>query len=243
MTDALVAPDRMLASHAAPPRATAAGLIFRHVLVPLDGSPLAERSLPYVLAVRSPWGRVSSRWKSGDGNWLCAHLVIPDVSRGRPRRRKLGSKRPCRCRASNPPGRSMKRTLQPRYTTHVGTDVRGTADAEPLRIRRRPVPVGKQQPRAATGSAGVRKAARRNRQAEESGEALATTPGRRRRAETRGTKKISRREGVRVSDEAIVSDDPVGQHNPRASQGPLDWRVHASNRSSAWPKGRLREGE
>jgi hypothetical protein len=26
----------------------------------------------------------------------------------------------------------------------------------------------------------------------------------------------------RGSDEVIVSDDPAGQHNPRASQGPLD---------------------
>ena len=29
--------------------------------------------------------------------------------------------------------------------------------------------------------------------------------------------------GSRVSDEAVVSDDPMGQHNPLASQGPLDW--------------------
>jgi hypothetical protein len=32
-------------------------------------------------------------------------------------------------------------------------------------------------------------------------------------------------EGFRGSDEAIVSDDPPGQHNPMASQGPLDGRV------------------
>ena len=31
--------------------------------------------------------------------------------------------------------------------------------------------------------------------------------------------------GSRGSDEAIVSDDPAGQHNPLASQGPLDGRV------------------
>ena len=36
---------------------------------------------------------------------------------------------------------------------------------------------------------------------------------------------ISGGEGFRVSDEAIVSDDPSGQHNPVASQGPLDGRV------------------
>ena len=33
---------------------------------------------------------------------------------------------------------------------------------------------------------------------------------------------ISGGEGSRVSDEAVVSDDPTGQHNPMASQGPLD---------------------
>ena len=32
-------------------------------------------------------------------------------------------------------------------------------------------------------------------------------------------------EGFRVSDEAVVSDDPAGQHHPLASQGPLDGRV------------------
>ena len=57
------------------------------------------------------------------------------------------------------------------------------------------------------------------------------------------TKKISRREEARVSDEAVVSDDPEGQHNPRASQGPLDWHDHAFNRSTAWPQGSLRYGE
>ena len=36
---------------------------------------------------------------------------------------------------------------------------------------------------------------------------------------------ISGGEGFRVSDEAVVSDDPSGQHNPLASQGPLDGRV------------------
>jgi hypothetical protein len=38
---------------------------------------------------------------------------------------------------------------------------------------------------------------------------------------------ISRRKFLRDSDAAIVSDDPVGQHNPLASQGPLDWSVLA----------------
>jgi len=39
------------------------------------------------------------------------------------------------------------------------------------------------------------------------------------------TKKISRWLVGRVSDEGIVSDDTAGQHNPRESQGPLDWHV------------------
>ena len=36
---------------------------------------------------------------------------------------------------------------------------------------------------------------------------------------------ISGGEEFRGSDEAVVSDDPTGQHNPMASQGPLDGRV------------------
>ena len=36
---------------------------------------------------------------------------------------------------------------------------------------------------------------------------------------------ISGGEESRGADEAVVSDDPPGQHNPMASQGPLDGRV------------------
>ena len=36
--------------------------------------------------------------------------------------------------------------------------------------------------------------------------------------------------GFRGSDEAIVSDDPEGQHNLLASQGPLDERVEVGSR-------------
>ncbi len=36
---------------------------------------------------------------------------------------------------------------------------------------------------------------------------------------------ISSGEGFRGAHEAVVSDDPSGQHNPMASQGPLDGRV------------------
>jgi hypothetical protein len=36
---------------------------------------------------------------------------------------------------------------------------------------------------------------------------------------------ISGGEGFRGADEAVVSDDPSEQHNPMASQGPLDGRV------------------
>jgi hypothetical protein len=39
-------------------------------------------------------------------------------------------------------------------------------------------------------------------------------------------KKISRKGATSGSDEAIVSDDPAGQHNQRVSQGPLDESVH-----------------
>jgi len=38
--------------------------------------------------------------------------------------------------------------------------------------------------------------------------------------------------GSRVSDEAVVSDDPMGQHNPLASQGPLDWSAVGNSEGS-----------
>jgi len=47
---------------------------------------------------------------------------------------------------------------------------------------------------------------------------------------TRRTKKISRREDGRGSDEAIVSEEPTGQQNPTGSQGPLDWSVAVRGR-------------
>jgi len=120
----------------------------------------------------------------------------------------------------------MKRTLQPRYTTRVRTVVRGTADAEPVQIGRRLGSTVKQQQGAAVGSAGVREMAWRERHAEQIGEPLTSSPnGTVGRRPTR-TKKISRWKDLRVSDEAIVSTDPKGQHNPLASQGPLDWIAH-----------------
>ncbi len=124
------------------------------------------------------------------------------------------------------PGRSIKRTLQPRYTVHAGTVVRGIADAEPVQIGRRLGSAVKQQQEAAVGSAGVREMAWRERHAEQIGEPLTSSPyGTVGRRPTR-TKKISRWEDLRVSDEAIVSTDPKGQHNPLASQGPLDWSAY-----------------
>jgi hypothetical protein len=47
----------------------------------------------------------------------CSHNRLG--ARGDPAPRKLGRKRPGRSRTSNTPGRSMKRTLQPRYATHL----------------------------------------------------------------------------------------------------------------------------
>jgi hypothetical protein len=104
------------------------------------------------------------------------------------------------------PGRSMKRTLPPRYTTCVGTDVRRTVDAEPRRRRRRPALAAKEQPRAAAGSTGVREVARK----EETRGAKWGPSRYHARARPMGkrpawTKKISRWEGPRGADEAIVA--------------------------------------
>ncbi len=120
----------------------------------------------------------------------------------------------------------MKRTLQPRDTIHVRTNVRGNADAEPLQIGRRLERTVKQQQGAAVGSAGVREMAWWERHAEQNGEPLTSSPYRTVGQRPTWTKKISRWEDLRVSDEAILGADPKGQHNPLASQGPLDWIAH-----------------
>ena len=55
-------------------------------------------------------------------------------------------------------------SIQPRETTHVGTNVRGDMDVEPLEGWRRPVSPGKQQS-APEGSTGVQGMACTNRHA------------------------------------------------------------------------------
>ena len=120
----------------------------------------------------------------------------------------------------------MKRTLQPRYATHARTGVRGITDAEPVQIGRRLERTVKQQQGAAVWSVGVREMAWGERHAEQIGEPLTSSPYRTVGQRPTWTKKISRWEDLRVSDEAILGVDPKGQHNPSESQGPLDWIAH-----------------
>ena len=120
----------------------------------------------------------------------------------------------------------MKRTLQPRYATHARTGVRGITDAEPVQIGRRLERTVKQQQGAAARSVGVQEMAWRERHAEQNGEPLTSSPYRTVGQRPTWTKKISRWEDLRVSDEAILGVDPKGQHNPSESQGPLDWIAH-----------------
>ena len=116
----------------------------------------------------------------------------------------------------------MKRTLQPRYTITREPVWVELMDAESFTEGRRLIRAAKQQPGAAVGSIGVRTAARWNRHAEQIGEPLDSSPDKTVGQGSARTKQISRRKGSRVSDEAVVSDDPVGQQNPPVSQGPLD---------------------
>jgi hypothetical protein len=131
----------------------------------------------------------------------------------------------------------MKRTLQPRDATHVRIGVRGIADAEPVQRGRRPVRTVKEQRRAAVRSAGVREMAWLDRHAEQIGEPLISSPYRTVGQRPARTKKISRREDLRVSDEVVVSEDLEGQHNPPASQGPLDWKVCGATTPISCPRG------
>ena len=61
------------------------------------------------------------------------------------------------------PGRSMKQTLQPRYTSHARIGVCGVAVAEPVQSWRRLERMVKEQSNATIGTAGVRKTARKEK--------------------------------------------------------------------------------
>ena len=74
---------------------------------------------------------------------------------GRPGPRKLGSKRPGRSRASNTPGRSMKRMLQPRYATHLVRS-RGICGRRAGANSAKTEPAMKTSSRTIAGATGVR---------------------------------------------------------------------------------------
>jgi len=108
---------------------------------------------------------------------------------------------------------------------------KGLVGAEPLAKWRRPVGATKNQSFAVARPAGVRTMARKNRHAKQIGEPLWSRPDRANGHRPTRTKKISRWEDRRVSDEVVVSVDPMGQHNPLVSQGPLG-RVAVSTGSA-----------
>src|SRR3989441_5625180 len=74
---------------------------------------------------------------------------------GRPGPGKLGRKRPGRSRTSNTPGRSMKRTLQPRYATHLVRS-RGVSGLRAGANSAKTEPAMKSSLNAIAGTTGVR---------------------------------------------------------------------------------------
>ena len=103
-------------------------------------------------------------------------------------------------------GRSMKRTLQPRYTTCVGTDGHRTVDVEPVRKRRKTstrceaTTVCSSGVHRGTGD-GTTEKTRAVNWGPSRGHAWTSPKGTR----PAWTKQISRREGPRGADEAIVA--------------------------------------
>jgi hypothetical protein len=93
-----------------------------------------------------------------------------------------------------------------------------------FRIRRRLARVAFEQP-ITTRSAGVRPMARKQGQADKSWDPLS-------RQVSTGRRTISRWKRGRGADEAVVSDDPAGQYNPQASQGPLGGCVRTDRAST-----------
>jgi hypothetical protein len=69
----------------------------------------------------SLYGCLSNRCKSGRGSWLFARVVIFDTPRGDPGGESSNVNVLAGVGLAIPSGRSIKRTLQPRYTIHVRT--------------------------------------------------------------------------------------------------------------------------
>jgi hypothetical protein len=105
--------------------------------------------------------------------------------------------------------------IQPRYAVRVRTNDRGIVNVEPVQRGRRPMRWVKQQLCATCRFTGVLGMACTERHAAQIGDPLVAI-------DVERTKQISRSKGASGSDVAIVSTDPAGQHNPLASQGPLD---------------------
>jgi hypothetical protein len=116
----------------------------------------------------------------------------------------------------------MKRTLQPRYTVRALPENADKANRRASTKKAKANAGGEgttaSSPPGSRGTGGGMAGERRGIKWGSS----SSPPQGNRKAKTRRTKTISRRERGRVSDEAIVSRDPGGQHNLRGSQGPLD---------------------
>jgi hypothetical protein len=126
-----------------------------------------------------------------------------------------------------PSGRSIKRMLQPRNSPPQNSVSGERAEAEPFEIGRRPQTAAKQQTRATAkirrGTGNGTKGKLYGTNWGSSRQPAPTWPSGKDLAYNR--KAGSRKEGPRVSDEAIVSIDLAGQHNRPGSQGPLDRNV------------------
>jgi len=120
--------------------------------------------------------------------------------------------------------------IQPRYTDRVRTNDRGMVDVEPVRRRRRPMWWGKQRSWAPYRSTGVLGMACTKRHATQIGDPLAV-------GQAAWTKQIRHAVVASGSDEAIVSHDPGGQHNPWVSQGPLDEGARGIHPARHAPRG------
>ena len=129
---------------------------------------------------------------------------------------------------ANLPGRSIKRTLQPRYTSHARTGGVGCGCRACTK-----------KAKASTngeGTAMCNRSVHRGTEGGTEGKDMRSKLGSPSPYKVVGQRPIVVKDksmgGSRVSDEAVVSDDPMGQHNPLASQGPLDWSAVGDSEGS-----------
>ena len=174
-----------------------------------------------------------------------SHLVIIDVGdRGDPIHESSVVKVLAGAGQAILPGRSVRRTLVEASKHNLrDPETWDKVVAEPMQRGRRPMSVRKQSSRALAGATGVQATARKERT---SGVNWGPSAAGEHSLQPEGIMHKPQG-GCRGADVAIVSNEPVGQHNQLGSQGPLDSQLKSEGFGTVWSQdlsaGKMPENE